>query len=380
MKIPVLLLCLPVLASLAACSSQPEKGMGEAPTVQARKASVVTPPPAAIRGDYAGHPAADRLVDKLVREEGFDRDYLARVLSGIERQQWILDFVNRPKAGKAAGPTGAWTRYRANVVNDGNITAGVAFWRRHEDSLRRAEAKYGVPPEYVVAIVGIETRYGGYMGKHRVIDALATLAFDYPRRSEFFTGELAAFLVMARDEGFDPFAPKGSYAGAMGLGQFMPTSFQNWAVDFDGNGKRDLWHPLDTIGSVANYFASHGWRKGEPVTVRAALTPAGRTGLETGYDTRYSLEDLRRHGISAGSLGTSQKTALGAADRVSLIELDSADGYEYWLGFDNFYVITRYNHSGYYAMAVHQLAQAVRARRGSEGRVAGTVAAGKGSS
>jgi len=365
MKMPLLLWLL-VAASLGACSSQPKTDTGEASTVQARKASVAAPP-AAVRGDYAGYPAAARLIDKLAREEGFDRAYLEQVLSRVERKQWILDFVNRPKAPKSTGPTGAWTRYRANVVNSDNIASGAAFWDRYADHLARAQTKYGVPPEYIVGIVGIETRYGGYTGKHRVIDALATLAFDYPRRSEFFTGELEAFLIMSRDEGFDPFAPMGSYAGAMGLGQFMPTSFQQWAVDFDGDGKRDLWHPVDAIGSVANYFASHGWRQGEPVTIRATRMPAGRKGLETGYDTRYSLDDLRRLGILAVG---STPTTLGSADRVSLIELDGADGYEYWLGFDNFYVITRYNHSSYYAMAVHQLAQAVRARHDGGSRVA----------
>jgi membrane-bound lytic murein transglycosylase B len=195
------------------------------------------------------------------------------------------------------------------------------------------------------------------MGKHRVVDALATLAFDFPRRSAFFTDELAAFLVMARDEGFDPFGPRGSYAGAMGYGQFMPSSFHSWAVDFDGDGRRDLWNPVDAIGSVANYFASHGWRTGEPVVVGARVEGQEAGLMKTGFDTSYSLESLGNRGIRpAGST---------SGDRnVSLIELDAAGGYQYWLGLDNFYVITRYNHSSYYAMAVHQLAQAVRERHG----------------
>jgi membrane-bound lytic murein transglycosylase B len=310
-----------------------------------------------IRGDYAGYPAADRLIEKLVREEGFDLAYLQRVLTRVERQQWILEFINRPKSKQTTGPTGAWTRYRAKFLTQDNISKGVNFWRRYDSVLRRAQAKYGVPPEYVVAIIGVETRYGGYMGKHRVIDALATLAFDYPPRSDFFTGELEAFLIMSRDEGFDPLQPRGSYAGAMGLGQFMPSSFHKWAVDFDADGNRDLWNPVDAIGSVANYFASHGWREGEPVTIRARSTGSPTRALKTGYDTSYSLDTLSRTGILATA-------ALGAGDQVSLIKLDAMGGYEYWLGLKNFYVITRYNHSSHYAMAVHQLAQAVRARHG----------------
>jgi membrane-bound lytic murein transglycosylase B len=308
-----------------------------------------------------GYPALNRLIEKLERQEGFDPDHLARVFSRVERQQWILDFVNRPKAKSSSGPTGAWNRYRAKFLTDSNIANGVGFWRRYEAVLNRAHAKYGVPPEYVVAILGVETRYGGYMGKHRVIDALATLAFDYPRRSEFFTGELESFLIMARDEKMDPFQPRGSYAGAMGMGQFMPSSFHNWAVDFDGNGRRDLWNPVDAIGSVANYFASHGWRGGESVAVRARVSGSAAGAMKTGYDTSYSVESLSRDGIVPAS-------SLTANGKVSLLKLDAAGGYEYWLGLPNFYVITRYNHSTYYAMAVHQLAQAIRSRHGPSAR------------
>jgi membrane-bound lytic murein transglycosylase B len=311
MRVCVLLACIPLAAALSACSSTPQGGGSEsanAPTTTAvarkqatpARASTVsygTASVAARGGDYASYPATDRLIAKLVREEGFDAAHLQRVFSRVERQQWILDFLNKPKSRKSTGPTGAWTRYRAKFLTQDNITKGSAFWRRYDSVLRRAQAQYGVPPEYVVAIIGVETRYGGYMGKHRVIDALSTLAFDYPRRSEFFTGELEAFLVMSRDEGFDPFAPKGSYAGAMGLGQFMPSSFQKWAVDFDGNGKRDLWNPVDAIGSVANYFASHGWQEGEPVTVRARLEGAAARAMKTGYDTSYSVDDLSRNGV-----------------------------------------------------------------------------------
>jgi len=351
---------------LAACSSNPEIATGASSRGAQLKVSAQGSPHAGSRsavlvsgrGDYSGYPAAARLIDKLVREEGFDRDYLTRVFARVERQQWILDFVNRPSGGKSSGPTGAWSRYRAKFLTQDNISNGVAFWRRHESALRRAQAEYGVPPEYIVAILGVETHYGGYTGKHRVIDALATLAFDYPRRSDYFTGELKQFLIMSRDEGLDPFQPKGSYAGAMGLGQFMPTSFHKWAVDFDDNGKRDLWDPEDAIGSVANYFASFGWHKGEPVAVLARSTGSGARAMKTGFDTSYSLDTLGRNGV----LTTADLDGHGP---VSLIELDARGGYEYWLGLKNFYVITRYNHSNYYAMAVHQLAQTLRSRYGA---------------
>jgi membrane-bound lytic murein transglycosylase B len=386
MRLSSVLCCLVSAVAISACSSGSQKTAGDSPQRSgaqisssgeygfplqpaARRGGTAPDPEAAVsrggstsaihsgRGDYGGYPALARLIDRLEREEGFDTDHLERVFSRVERQQWILDFVNRPKAKRSSGPTGAWNRYRAKFLTDSNISNGVGFWRRYEAVLNRAHAKYGVPPEYVVAILGVETRYGGYMGKHRVIDALATLAFDYPRRSEFFTGELEAFLIMARDEKMDPFQPRGSYAGAMGMGQFMPSSFHNWAVDFDGDGRRDLWNPVDAIGSVANYFASHGWRSGESVAVRARVSGSAARAMKTGYDTSYSLSSLSRDGIAPVA-------SLSGSGKVSLLELDAAGGYEYWLGLPNFYVITRYNHSTYYAMAVHQLAQAVRSRHG----------------
>lgn len=313
------------------------------------------------RGDFSHYPAAAELKDRLVREHGFDRGELERIFARIERQQWILDFMNKPTAPPSTTPTGAWDRYRAKFITEANIASGLRFWRQYDAVLNRASVRYGVPPEYIVAIIGVETRWGSYMGKHRVIDALATIAFDYPRRAEYFTGELESFLIMTRNEGLDPFTPVGSYAGAMGLGQFMPSSFLRYAVDFDGDGRRDLWNPVDAIGSVANYFAGHGWRTGEAVTTRAQASGGGAQALKTGFDTRYSPADLRRAGINAA--------AAGGADEVSLIRLDAKGGYQYWLGLPNFYVITRYNHSSYYAMAVHQLAQELRTRRGLPGPV-----------
>jgi membrane-bound lytic murein transglycosylase B len=250
-----------------------------------------------------------------------------------------------------------WHEYRKIFLTPERVDAGVEFWRENRAALERAAASYGVAAEVIVAIIGVETRYGGYMGKHRVIDALATLAFDFPRRSEFFTGELEAFLIMARDEKLDPFQPRGSYAGAMGMGQFMPSSFHQWAVDFDGSGRRDLWSPVDAIGSVANYFADHGWRSGERVVVSAQVTGPAARAMDSGFDTSYDLDALSR-------LGVVPTAPLSRGQKVSLLQLDAKGGYEYWLGLPNFYVITRYNHSTHYAMAVHQLAEALRSGHG----------------
>jgi membrane-bound lytic murein transglycosylase B len=291
----------------------------------------------------------------MEREHGFDPVYLNGVFSRVDRQQWILDFVNRPRSHGPTRPTGAWARYRAKFLTAANIANGADFWRRYGAALDRAYARYGVPPEYIVAILGVETRYGSYVGKHRVVEALTTLAFGYPRRSAFFTGELEAFLIMARDEGLDPFQPVGSYAGAMGLGQFMPSSFHRFAVDFDGDGKRDLWDPVDAIGSVANYFAAYGWQSGELVAVRADVSGSAPHAMKADFSTSYSMDALRAQGI---------RSSLAGSRDVSLLRLDARGRYEYWLGLKNFYVITRYNHSTYYAMAVHQLAQAIRARHG----------------
>jgi membrane-bound lytic murein transglycosylase B len=315
-----------------------------------------------VRGDYAGNAALQRFIARM-QAEGFDEAELARLFSQVERQQWIIDYMHRiaPRPSKPSGPNGAWLRYRAKFLKDSNIAAGADFWRRHASTLARAEKQYGVPAEYLVAIIGVETRWGGYMGSHRTIDALTTLAFDYPRRSEFFTDELAHYLIMARDENFDPLSPVGSFAGAMGLGQFMPSSFRRYAVDFDGDGHRNLWDTEDAIGSVANYFVSHGWRTGQPVTERVRVTQSVPTSMETGFKSNYRPAALTALGIDTASLPKGQ-------ERLSLLQLDVGSGYQYWVGYDNFYVITRYNHSSFYAMAVHQLAQAIKARRGGAPR------------
>jgi len=308
-----------------------------------------------VRGDYAGYPELDRFISRMVTEHGFSREYLNGVFSQAERKDWTIEYMNRQAPSAGPPRPGAWARYRAKFLTDRHIAEGAAFWRDNASALSRAQERYGVPAEYIVGIIGVETMYGANTGSHRIIDALTTLAFDYPRRADYFRGELENYLVMTRAEGIDPLAPKGSFAGAMGLGQFMPGSFQKWAVDFDGDGHKDLWDPSDAVGSVANYFAAHGWRRGQPVVTPASALGARAGVLDAGFDTSYSLGTLASHDIRPVS-------QVADSGDLRLLRLSNNAGDEYWLGHQNFYVITRYNHSTHYAMAVYQLSQAVKQR------------------
>ncbi|MCF1184105.1 lytic murein transglycosylase B [Marichromatium gracile] len=349
----VLALCVPVL--VAGCSASAQQRVALDPF-----SSGVLPvaADAEVRGDFATSDAAARFVARMAREHDFAPEVLAGLLSEARREQWIIELMDRQAPRVKRAPNGAWTRYRGKFVTADNIAGGVRFWRAHAATLERAGARYGVPPEYIVAILGVETRYGGYVGTTRTLDALATLAFAYPRRADYFTGELEAFLLMARESGVDPRKPQGSYAGAMGLGQFMPTSFQRYAVDFDDDGVRDLWDTTDAIGSVAHYFKAHGWRSGEPVAVRVSVRSGQGVGaLKTGFSSRHGRSTLSAHGVDLDGVP--------GRGGLSLLALDARGGTEYWVGFENFGVITRYNRSTYYAMAVHQLAAAVRARHGA---------------
>ncbi len=306
-----------------------------------------------LTGDYAGYPAAERFIGKMATQHGFSREYLYGLLSQAQRKEWTIEYMNQEKPTTQPKP-GGWTRYRAKFLDDRHISAGVAFWARHASALERASQQYGVSPEQILGIMGVETIYGANLGTHRILDALTTLAFDYPRRAEYFEGELESLLIMSRNERQDPSRPKGSFAGAMGLGQFMPGSFLKYAVDFDGDGRKDLWSPEDAIGSIANYFSEFGWRAGESVVSPAEVQGNQVEGLATGFDTKYSLATLASYGI--------QPTQASPAEAVSLLKLSTTSGDDYYVGYPNFYVITRYNHSTYYAMAVHQLGQAIRQR------------------
>ena len=293
-------------------------------------------------------------VQSFIREmadrHGFAAGDLGQVFARVEARPSIIDLMTRP--AEKAKP---WHEYRALFLTGKRIARGAETARQQSEALQLA-AQRGVPAQYLLAITGVETFYGEILGRHRVIDALATLAFDYPPRSPFFRGELEQFLLMSREEALDPLAPVGSYAGAMGIPQFMPTSFRTWAVDGDGNGHRDLWGSWhDVFASVANYLTSHGWRAGEPVMARADVTGADLDGLEFG---KLALSDtvgsLRRRGVKFDTMLPETAPAV-------LIRLAGADGPEFRVGFTNFYAITRYNRSQLYASAVNDLAEALAA-------------------
>jgi len=305
--------------------------------------------------NYSVHPAALALVDELVEEQGFDREELLLVFSSAQRQESILTAIARP-----AEKSKPWYEYREIFLNDKRLEQGLEFYEEHRATLERAERETGVPAEIIVAIIGVETYYGRIAGSYRVIDALSTLAFDYPPRSEFFTAELKSYLILTRQQGFDPLALKGSYAGAMGYGQFMPSSFLGYAVDFDGDGISDIWNnPVDAIGSVANYFKEHGWRHGEAVVTGA--TVKGEVPLQWFVQGRKNLQPEHTVAEFAAAGVIADKPVPGDT-LASAMQFELKNGYEYWLGFHNFYVITRYNHSAMYAMCVHQLSQRIAAQ------------------
>ena len=308
-----------------------------------------------ITGDYAGYASTRRFIDRLSSQHGFDANYLKGLFSEAERKDFVLRLMNKqaPSKGGKKRP-GNWSSYRKKFITSSRIRQGAAFWDEHADTLARAETEFGVPAEIIVGIIGVETVWGRNFGKTSILDALTTLSFDYPRRARYFSTELEKFLIMSRDEKFDPKEKRGSYAGAMGYGQFMPSSFIDYAVDFNNDGKRDLWNPVDAIGSVANYFQSHGWQSGEPVIISARSKGKKYRSLDWGFKTKYSLAKLKRYGV--------RPLQQALADTFSLIRFRTTKGEKIWLGMKNFYVITRYNHSSKYAMAVYQLGQKVKKR------------------
>lgn len=350
---------LPLFMLLAACSSKPKPTETETTTGTPSGGFLLEPQHNVMQmgGDFANNPNAQQFIDKMVNKHGFDRQQLQEILSQAKRLDSVLRLMDNQAPTTSvkppSGPNGAWLRYRKKFITPDNVQNGVVFWNQYEDALNRAWQVYGVPPEIIVGIIGVETRWGRVMGKTRILDALATLSFNYPRRAEYFSGELETFLLMARDEQDDPLNLKGSFAGAMGYGQFMPSSYKQYAVDFSGDGHINLWDPLDAIGSVANYFKAHGWVKGDQVAVMAN---GQAPGLPNGFKTRYSISQLAAAGLTP-------QQPLGNHQQASLLRLDVGTGYQYWYGLPNFYTITRYNHSTHYAMAVWQLGQAVALAR-----------------
>lgn len=350
---------LPLFVLLAACSSKPKPTETETTTGTPSGGFLLEPQHNVMQmgGDFANNPNAQQFIDKMVNKHGFNRQQLQEILSQAKRLDSVLRLMDNQAPTTSvkppSGPNGAWLRYRKKFITPDNVQNGVVFWNQYENALNRAWQVYGVPPEIIVGIIGVETRWGRVMGKTRILDALATLSFNYPRRAEYFSGELETFLLMARDEQDDPLNLKGSFAGAMGYGQFMPSSYKQYAVDFSGDGHINLWDPVDAIGSVANYFKAHGWVKGDQVAVMAN---GQAPGLPNGFKTKYSISQLAAAGLTP-------QQPLGNHQQASLLRLDVGTGYQYWYGLPNFYTITRYNHSTHYAMAVWQLGQAVALAR-----------------
>jgi membrane-bound lytic murein transglycosylase B len=300
---------------------------------------------------YGDRPAVRALVDELVEERGLDRDRLLQVMADAQRQERILEAMSRP-----AERVKPWYEYREIFLTEQRVTEGLAFYRAHETTFRRVQSELGVPPEIVLAILGVETSYGRITGNYRVLDALATLAFDYPRRSSYFSKELKSYLILTAEQQLDPREMQGSYAGAMGYGQFMPSSYRSYAIDFDADGRIDIWNsPVDGIGSVANYLRRHGWRSGEGVVVPAAASPeVPEVWFGLGLVPKRRVDELKAGGLRA-------RAPLEDDTLVTPVRLELEEGYEYWLGLHNFYVITRYNHSAMYAMSVYQLSQRLAA-------------------
>lgn len=282
---------------------------------------------------------------------GFSLAELRQYFTQTQIIERILRLISRPAEKKP------WYQYRSIFLGARRIEQGAQFWQQHRETLARAEQDYGVPPEIIVSIIGVETHYGENTGAHRVIDALSTLAFAYPRRSAFFRAELEHYLLLCRQQGLQPTRLLGSYAGAMGLPQFISSSYRSYAVDFDGDGKADIWTSTsDAIGSVANYFQQHGWQTGAAVSVPVQARDGGyKNLLSQDLGLQVSFSELARHGVHSDHV-------LAADTPVRLVELRARDGVELWLALHNFYVITRYNHSALYAMAVYQLSQAISQR------------------
>ncbi|MDH3762066.1 MAG: lytic murein transglycosylase B [Gammaproteobacteria bacterium] len=300
-------------------------------------------------GDYQGREDVVAFVQRMAAETDYNEDELVRLFSQVEKQEHLFAKLDKPAEKELD-----WYQYRRIFIKDKRVDLGVKFWQQNREMLTQVSEKTGVPAEIIVAIIGVETFYGIYKGKDPVFDSLVTLAFDYPRRASFFTRELEQFLLLAREQGFDARSLRGSYAGAMGMPQFISSSYRNYAVDFDQDGKTDLFDSIaDITGSVANYFVRHGWqRDGRVARPLVAVEDNSIASLEPGVKPEYKWADLKRSGLASDF-------TIGEETPVALVKLQQRDHPEYWAGFQNFYVITRYNRSELYAMAVYQLAKLI---------------------
>lgn len=300
-------------------------------------------------GDYRYRKDVEDFIETIAASSEYSEQQLIELFSQVRHQRHLFERMDKP-AEKLQ-----WFKYRKIFLTDKRINKGKAFWNKHRELLSRVEQTYQVPAEIIVAIVGVETFYGTYKGKSPVFDTLVTFAFDYPKRAAFFTKELEQFLLLAREQGFDIREVKGSYAGAMGMPQFISSSYRNYAVDFDGDGQANLFESLpDVLGSVANYFKRHGWKAGEGITFPLKATGNARPGmLKPSMKPEYNWNDIKAAGLNADHTPDVES-------KLALLKLDQQNGAEYWAGQDNFYVITRYNHSSLYAMAVYQLSQKLK--------------------
>ncbi len=307
-------------------------------------------PLTALSDDYSSRPEVREFVRELAEEGDFDESELLSILGQAEYQQSVIDAISRPAEKQLS-----WAEYQDIFLTEERTRSGIRFMSEHHEALQEAYSIYGVPPVIVTAIIGVETMYGKFSGTYRVLDALATLSFDYPPRSDFFLGQLEQFIRLVQEEEKQIASLKGSYAGAMGLGQFIPSSYRHYAVDFDGDGFRDIWeNPTDAIGSVANYLHEHGWQRDADIAFPAEAAGVPQEIFNVSLEPNKSIAELEALGVVA---------ALGELDReqqVTPIRFAGKQGDEFWLGMQNFYVITRYNHSQLYAMAVYQLSEALK--------------------
>lgn len=308
--------------------------------------------PAAMALEPGSHPELVRLIDEMVEQHGFSREQLFELFRNVEIRDDILEIMDRPGEAKP------WHLYKNNFINPERISGGKRFLKQHRQALRRAQQKYGVPIEIITAIIGVETNYGRLRGRHRVIDALTTLTLKYPRRKRFFRKELKNYLLLTREQGIDPQSLKGSYTGAIGMPQFMPSSYRAYAVDMDGDGSANLANsPNDAIGSVANYFHIHGWRPNKPILSQARFEGNMYPWVaDLGYRPMFTTAELVNYGIHIAK-------PHDRPGKVALLSFEEKDHTRYQVVYHNFYVITRYNNNSKYALAVTELSKRIRRPR-----------------
>lgn len=296
-------------------------------------------------------PEVQRYITKLIHEHDFHPHEIKEIFKSAKFNSEIINLISSPYEAKP------WHKYRQAFINEERINGGVCFWYAYQKELDRASKNYGVPPEIIIAILGVETKYGKFMGRHKALDALATLAFFYPPRARFFKKELTHYLLLSKSKIVDPYSTLGSYAGALGLSQFMPSSYRLYAVDFSGNGVADLFkNPIDAIGSIGHYFIKHGWRRNDLILVNTSLKKPLNITLPTrGFQPKQTLKELAKLGIKIPKKLPGKKKA-------TLLKYADTHKDEYKLGFYNFYVITRYNNSQNYARAVVELSQEIAKR------------------